>query len=109
MTANTQILWIGNDNLVELQGFRAAADGAYLNGAAVTITLLDAAGEEVAGETWPKPMAYVTGSNGTYRATLASGLTLTEHANYTAVVSANGGSGKVGNWRLDVMARYRRA
>lgn len=107
MEVNTQILWIGNDNIVELIGYRSATTGQFLNAATVTVTLKDAAGVDVSGESWPKSMAYVDGSNGTYRATLPAALPLVEYAQYTGIIDAVQGVGSTDQRRQTLMARYR--
>lgn len=103
-----QTLYLGSDMLFELAGLRDQATGDYLNAATVTVTLQDSAGVNVTGETWPLAMTYVTSSNGVYRATLKDTLSLTANARYVATVIADAGSGKRGQWELDVVARTRR-
>jgi hypothetical protein len=101
-------LYIGNDHVVELRGLKDATTGAFLNAATCTVTLIDdQTGLNVAGETWPLAMAYVTASNGVYRATLADTLTLVDGQRYTARISANGGAGKQARWDTPCFARLR--
>lgn len=103
-----QTLYLGSDMLFEMAGLRDQVTGDYLNAATVTVTLKDSAGVNVTGETWPLALAYVTSSNGVYRATLKDTLSLTANARYVATVIADAGSGKTARWELDVVARTRR-
>lgn len=105
---DVQTLYVGNDMLLEVSGLRDDVTGDYLNAATVTVTLKDSAGVNVTGETWPLALAYVTSSNGVYRATLKDTLSLTANARYVATVIADGGEGKRAQWELDVVARTRR-
>ena len=86
-----------NDNLVELDGLTNEATGAYINDATVTVTLTDTAGTQIAGETWPLTMGYVSGSNGKYRATLEDTLTVTLGQMLVATVNTLG-DGLTGRW-----------
>ncbi len=91
------------DGCEQIDGFT------FLNGATVTVTLKDRAGANVAGETWPLNMGYVTGSNGVYRATLAFGLTLQDGKPFTAEIVADGGLGLVGAWSFPLKAKVRKS
>ena len=79
----------------------------YVNDAVVTVTLLDAAGAEVVGETWPLTLDYVAASNGQYAKTVnpISGVTAGE--NYTVKLSAVGADSLTGNWEGVVEATTR--
>ena len=101
------VLLISNDHILELDSLKNELTGLDLNGAAVTVTLLDAEGTKVAGEVWPKAMAYVAGSDGLYRCTLPYTLTLTASGRYTARITANAGNGLRANWELECVARTR--
>ncbi|MGH8626450.1 MAG: hypothetical protein ACREYC_14670 [Gammaproteobacteria bacterium] len=84
------VIYLANDNLLELQGLTNAASGAYVNDATVTATVVDKNGANVAGGSWPLTLAYVAASNGKYRGTLQETLTLTEGQDYTAKVTVAG-------------------
>lgn len=105
---DVQTLYVGNDMLLEVADLKDDVTGEHLNAATVTVTLKDSAGVNVTGETWPLALAYVTSSNGVYRATLKDTLSLTANARYVATVIADAGSGKRAQWELDVVARTRR-
>lgn len=101
------VLHVGNDEILELQGLRNELTAGYLNAATVTVTLVDADGAQVTGDTWPKTLTYVTGSNGIYRCTLVYGLGLTAGGRYTAQLTANAGSGLRARWDMECQARER--
>lgn len=97
------VLYPENDNLLEWQEMKNNATGAYVNNATVSATLFDDTGAQVAGETWPKALAYVAGSNGLYRATLAAVLSVVAGRDYSARVVAVGG-GVTGVYTPPVLA-----
>lgn len=100
-------IYIGNDSVIELDGLRNELTGAPINDAAVSFRLLTEAGEEVAGDIWPKTMTYVTGSNGDYRATAVYDMALAANGRYTAEITANAGEGLRAQWDAEVVARRR--
>ncbi|MCR4300972.1 MAG: hypothetical protein NUV51_05120 [Sulfuricaulis sp.] len=63
----------------------------YLNAATVAVTLKDSAGVNITGETWPKTLAYVAGSNGRYRATLSDLIGIVPGQPVKATVTAEQG------------------
>ena len=97
-------LIIGSDNIIQLDQLTDQSDGSYMNAATVTVTLLERDGTEVAGDTWPLSMAYVSASDGRYTATLLDTLTLISNKRYQAKVVADGGSGKKRTWYHGVTA-----
>ncbi len=104
----TELLLQANDNILELDGLKNDATSAFINDAAVTVTLVDSDDVDVVGQTWPTTMLYVAASDGIYRATLQDVITLEPDAKYTAKVTANGGAGLLGFFELPVVARIRR-
>ena len=104
----TELLFQANDNILELEGLKNDATGAFINGATVTVTLVDSDDTNVVGQTWPTTLLYVAASDGIYRATLQDVLTLVPDAKYTAKVTADGGAGLLGFFELPVVARIRR-
>lgn len=105
--ASEDILYVGNDNILEVDELKNAASAAFLNSATVTVTLEDSTGTEVTGDTWPKSLTYVTSSDGKYRATMLDTLSLTADALYTAKITADGGSGLLAYWERPLYARSR--
>jgi len=101
------VIFIDNDNLIELIGLKDIALDAFVNDATVQITLTDTAGDEVAGQSWPVTLNYVAASDGNYRATLEDGLVLTPGRKYTAVVTADAGSDLLGKWTVKPVAKIR--
>lgn len=100
------IIYVGNDNLIELDVLTNAISSAYINNATVTMQLVDSSNNVVAG-TCSLTMAYIASSNGKYRATLPDTLTLTVGQEYKAKVTANGGDGLLGYWELRLFGRSR--
>lgn len=100
MSAKT--IYIDNDMRLTLDELRDP-DGAYINTATVTVTLLDSAGEEVAGETWPISLSYVAESDGKYQGILDDAIELQNGENYTLAVDVVDGESK-GHWELAVKA-----
>jgi hypothetical protein len=100
------ILYLGNDMILELDALKNAVTDAFINNATVSVTLTDSAGEDVTGETWPLTMSYVAASDGKYRAVLQDTLPLIKNKRYKATVNAVG-SGLKGNWEIDVIAKVR--
>jgi len=102
-----QIIYDGSDTTIEVTELRNGVTGEYLDAATVTVTLKDADDVEVSGASWPLSMAYVTGSNGKYRANLPAALALTKRARYTAHVSADAGAGLTAEWETKVVCHQR--
>ena len=103
-------MYVGpNDNLLTAVGLQNEVSGAYLNSATVTVTLVDADGTEVAGETWPLTMDYVAASDGNYRATLTDTLSalLSSGVDLVAQITANGGAGLNGYWEIPILTATR--
>ena len=105
--SNVNILYTSNDTVLEVRGLKNEVTGAFLNAATVTATLVDSDGDEVAGETWPKTLDYVSSSDGVYRATLPYTLSLASGGRYTAQISVNAGSGLRASFALPCVARSR--
>lgn len=101
------IIYILNDNVIELTGLQNAVDETYQNSATVTVTIKDATGTNVTGETWPLALAYVASSNGDYRANLTEALGLTDGARYTATITADAGASGLATWTEELIARIR--
>lgn len=100
------IILVENDNVVELDGLRNPVTGAFLNAATVDITITDSAGVEVAGETWPLSIPFVSGSDGIYRVVLDKVIEFIAGQRYTAVINARE-SGLDAKWTLVYIAEVR--
>ncbi len=101
-----EVYLVGNDNLIEARGLKNAASDAFINGATVTVTLVDSAGATVTGVD-ALAMDYVATSNGIYRATLKDTLTITKNQQYTAKITADGGAELKGYWEIEVRSQIR--
>ena len=101
-------LYVDNDNLISVSSLRnsTAATGVFINNATVAVTLLDSAGAEVAGETWPLTLGYVTASDGGYRAVMQDTLTIVPGSDYTAEITADG-DGLQAAWSVAIVGATR--
>ena len=104
-----EIIFVSNNNLIELRGLRDETTGDYLNAATVTVTVKDSSGNAITGDTWPKTMQYVTDSDGNYRANVSYAANLSADATYTASITADAGAGKRGQWEMPMLAKVRRS
>lgn len=102
----TLLAYVDNDNVLEVDRLRDV-DDAYINNATVTCTGVEtAAGAVVSGDTFPKTLTFVSGSNGKYRTTLQQTLALVAGADYVAVVTVDGG-GLQAEFRVPFVAHTR--
>jgi hypothetical protein len=106
--SDSRVLYVGNSNVIEVADLHNEVTGDVVNNATVTMRLLDSDGDPVAGETWPLTLAYVTDSDGLYRATLIDTLPLTDNGRYVAEVTAIVSGSLKAFWRLDCLAKTRR-
>lgn len=100
-------LYDNNSNVVEWQSLTNSVTGTVDTGATVAVTIMDADGVEIAGETWPKSLSHV--SAGTYRATLSEDIAITPGQRYTLVFTATGSGGQAGERVVVAVAEKRRA
>jgi hypothetical protein len=102
--------YINNDNVVTLAGLKDVCTGAFANSATVTVTVTDKDGNEVlfdnTSDSWPRPMPYVTGSNGSYCGTIPVEAQMIPENEYIAVVNAEQ-SGVRGRWNIFFTAKHR--
>lgn len=99
MPESGEVLFRLSDNIIEVTGTINAATGSYINNADVTLTLVDAdSGQEIAGQTWPLILSYVTGSNGDYRGTINDDISVSEQQEVVAKVTVDGGAGLRRHW-----------
>ena len=99
-------LFVDNSGVAELRNLRDSITGVLDDSASVALTIFDADGAEVAGETWPVSMTS-TGA-GLYRRLLPASLVLSAKAKYTALAVATSSTGAIGSWRCQVIAEDRR-
>ena len=105
---DTLTIYEENDAYIEVKGLLNRTTGAFVEDAAMTVTLRTLAGAEVAGHTWPAAMAFVVGTNGVYRAMIPAALDVTQGTSYVAVIEADGGPGLLAKWEIDVDCQKRR-
>lgn len=103
----TQVYYKGNDMVAEVYGLRDAATDAYHNAATVQATLKDAtSGTPLTGQTWPKTLSYVTGSNGVYRGVLEDTLVVTVGQTLTLEITVTSSS-MTAFWQIPAIAQTR--
>lgn len=93
--------FVGNTNLLTLEGLKDHITGSYINDASVEVTVKDKNGTAVTGQTWPEPMDYVPGSNGNYRAVIEHDVAFTAKQKYYAHIDANAGAERIGHWEFE--------
>ena len=81
---------VGTTTILTVTGLRNAQTNAYINDGTVECTLLDANGDEVAGQTWPVTLTYVTASNGEYSAEIENDLVIESGDTGTAELDITG-------------------
>lgn len=101
-----RVAFVKNTNLLEVIGLKDAVTGDFINDATVTATIKDAAGEVVAGQSFPVTLAYVPASDGDYRATLGKDLALLDDTEYIAEITALATAGD-GFWEFPFQAETR--
>lgn len=85
------VAYRNSDNTIEVSALKNALTDAFLNAATVVVTVVDADGTEVAGESWPVTLDYVAASDGTYRATLEDAISWVHQTAYSAQITATSG------------------
>lgn len=98
--------FIANTNILDLRNLKNEITQAFINGATVEVTIRDATGAAVAGQTWPVTMSYVAASDGDYRAIISEDVEFTKQ-NYTAYIDSDGGPGLVGHWEFKFKPQIR--
>lgn len=93
------VAFVGNTNLLEIRGLKSAVEGTFINDATVTVTVKNASGANVSGQTWPAAMSYVAASSGDYRAVIEDDAALMPRQTYTAEITVNAGVNRIGFWK----------
>lgn len=101
-----QIILIANSNTLELNGLRNQVMGGFINTATVVASLKDSAGVDVAGQSWPVILNYVSGTDGNYRALFEPTLELIPFRCYTLDLVAQG-DGLTASWSVLIQAQNR--
>lgn len=102
----SQVILYKNSMLIELIGLTNSKTGAVITTGTVTVTLKDKNGLNVTGETWPLNMSHV--ADGTYDGVFSSTLGVILEELYTAEISADGGGGLKGFWKLSLLVKERK-
>ncbi len=107
----TSIVFVNNDNYVELSALKNAITDVFINDATVTVTVKDTDGIEIglpSGESFPKTMAYVADSDGIYRVTFDKETEWIVGTKYVATIIATS-SGLDAEWTIDIIVKVRDA
>lgn len=99
--------FVANTNVLDLTGLKEELTDAYINNATVTVTIKDADGNNVTGETWPFTMNYVAASDGNYRAFVSEEIAFVPKTKYIAYIDADGGANRFGHWEFHFKALAR--
>jgi hypothetical protein len=102
----TTVVYLLNTNVVELDALYSAVEETYINDAVVEVTIKDASGNAVPGETWPLTMTYVTDSDGRYRAIISHDVSFAA-GTYRAFIDADGGTDRIGHWEFPFKVKTR--
>lgn len=90
--------FVGNTNVLDLIGLSSEIESAFINDATVEVTVKDAAGNEIDGQSWPTTMDYLAASDGNYRAYIQEDVEFVPKQPYYAHITADGGVNRVGHW-----------
>lgn len=108
MTVTCFHAYVDNTNIITVSGVASLVTGELIDDAALTLTVLDKDGEEVAGQTWPWTMPPVVGQAGTYRGIIKDTVALVAGQTYTAVIEANAGPDLIAHWEFVFTPETRR-
>ncbi len=86
-------IYTDNDNLITLTNLTNQNTNQFENTATVTYTVTKSGTSIITGS-----MAYVSGSDGNYIANLEENLSITAGKQYTLTITADNGSGVIGEW-----------
>jgi len=100
-----QAAYIGSDLSLNVTGLLNSDTAEYVNDAVVTVTVVDRAGVELAGQSWPETLDYVAASNGDYRCTLQETVAWVDDRGHQARITAVG-DGLTQHWRVPVVGVY---
>lgn len=105
MGALTVHIYIGNDNVLTMDGLKDVVTDAFLNAATVTAQLKTAEGADVGGAL---TLSYVAESRGRYRATIEDDLALIDQTAYQVHIDVDAGADLRAHWEVPVTAITRR-
>lgn len=97
------VLLIGNDQTITLEGLSDEVTGDFLDAADVTATLKTKTGTVIAG---PITLNYIIGSDGDYSGNLPNSVPLVNNRSYIVEIVAEANSFR-GMWHFPIPAQYR--
>jgi len=97
-----QIIYHDTDMVIEIEGLYDLVNEDYINNAVVTVTLTDENFTPLSGESWPITMAYITSSDGNYRAVLDADIDTALIEDGYALISIDAGAGRTSEVREPV-------
>ncbi len=100
-----QVIFIANDNLIQVIGLKDSTTGAFQNSATVTANIFDKDDALIDG---PIAMAYLAASNGNYQGTIEDTVAFVKNVLYTAKIDVDAGGGLKAHWELPLRARIRK-
>jgi len=100
-------LYIENDMVLEVNGLKNPITGSYINTGSVWATVYDTTSTVVSGQTFPLLLSYVQNTDGVYRGTIESSLSLMVGQQYFITIRADGGSGLYAHWNREARAFWR--
>jgi hypothetical protein len=105
----TCVVYVANTNLIEVVGLKSAVEGEFIPDAEVAVTVKDADGANVAGQTWPLTLTSTDGTEpeGNYRGILKDTLELTAGTTYVAHIDADAGADRIGHWEFNFVPKTR--
>ena len=89
----TLVLSPNNTYTMKLSSLKNTNQVGFVNDAAVTMTLQERSGAEVAGQVWPLTLVYVTDSDGEYTGTISADVEITVDRKYKVKINVVDGSG----------------
>jgi hypothetical protein len=101
-------LYIGNTNILNVKNLRTVTSTgtAYINNStSVEATLQDSDGNEIANQSWPLKLTYISGSTGVYDGVVENDIDVDDGDLIWAIVDVTAGS-VIGNLRLLCTAIY---
>lgn len=102
------VFYVANTNVIEVTGLKSAVEDTFIDDAIVTLTVKDADGNAVSGQTWPLALGYVDDSDGVYRGIIEDDVAFVAGTTYYAHINANAGANRKGHWEASFAAKTRR-
>ena len=106
MSTDLNVLLIANSNILEVNGLRNGLTNSFVNTATVIATLEDLKGNEITGQVWPVTLDYVAESDGCYRTTFATDLSIESDKRYKLILVVQG-DGLDARWEKFIQAKDR--